>query len=248
MLDVHPPRHAPNGWRDFFVHIATIVIGLLIAIGLEQTVEAIHHRRQVAETREALAAEREDNRRRFVDATAHFRRETVRFQNDLRVYLYLQQHPGAPVSAWPAKVDYHNYILATVSAAWSTAQLSNVLPLMPVKEVRELEGLYKQLAVVEASYRERLRAIRDTRRYMTRDSDPSHLTPALLAEQLVLAESVLVHQYRLGGDMRNLSAIYADFKPAPTTEELLRIVHESGDAAIDMNKSEPEPALDAAPR
>lgn len=32
MLDIHPLRFAPNGWRDFLVHIATIVIGLLIAI------------------------------------------------------------------------------------------------------------------------------------------------------------------------------------------------------------------------
>ncbi len=36
MLDVHPPRHAANTWRDFF--IATVVLGLCIAVGLEQTV------------------------------------------------------------------------------------------------------------------------------------------------------------------------------------------------------------------
>ena len=56
MLDVHPPHQAAHTWKDFLIHIATIVIGLLIAIGLEQTVEAIHHaneRRQlIAELRE----------------------------------------------------------------------------------------------------------------------------------------------------------------------------------------------------
>ena len=46
MLDVHPPHHAASTWRDFFIHIATIVIGLLIAVALEQTVEFIHHRQQ----------------------------------------------------------------------------------------------------------------------------------------------------------------------------------------------------------
>ncbi len=39
MLDVHPPHHAANSWRDFFIHIATIVVGLLIAVGLEQAVD-----------------------------------------------------------------------------------------------------------------------------------------------------------------------------------------------------------------
>ncbi len=43
MLDVHPPHHAASTWRDFFIHIATIVIGLLITVALEQTVEAVRH-------------------------------------------------------------------------------------------------------------------------------------------------------------------------------------------------------------
>ena len=54
MLDVHPPHHAANTWRDFLIHIATIVIGLLIAVGLEQTVEAIHHRHQRHQLVESL--------------------------------------------------------------------------------------------------------------------------------------------------------------------------------------------------
>jgi hypothetical protein len=44
MLDVHPPHQAIHGWRDFFIHIATIVVGLLIAVALEQTVEACWRR------------------------------------------------------------------------------------------------------------------------------------------------------------------------------------------------------------
>jgi hypothetical protein len=62
MLDVHPPHHSPNTWRDFFLHIATIVLGLCIAIGLEQTVEFFHHRHQVAEMEEALRQESLENR------------------------------------------------------------------------------------------------------------------------------------------------------------------------------------------
>ena len=56
MLDVHPAHHAASTWRDFFIHIATIVIGLFIAVGLEQTVEAIHH----ANERRELIAEMRD--------------------------------------------------------------------------------------------------------------------------------------------------------------------------------------------
>jgi hypothetical protein len=59
MLDVHPAHHAASTWRDFFIHIATIVLGLLIAVGLEQTVEYFHHRHLASEAREQLRSERE---------------------------------------------------------------------------------------------------------------------------------------------------------------------------------------------
>jgi hypothetical protein len=49
MLDVHPLHEPPHSWRDFLVHIATIVVGLVIAVGLEQTVLFFHHRHQVGE-------------------------------------------------------------------------------------------------------------------------------------------------------------------------------------------------------
>jgi len=54
MLDVHPAHHAATTWRDFFIHITTIVLGLLIAIGLEQTVEAVHHARERREVIEDM--------------------------------------------------------------------------------------------------------------------------------------------------------------------------------------------------
>lgn len=44
MLDFHPPHESVHTLKSFLIHIATIVIGLLIAIGLEQTVERFHHR------------------------------------------------------------------------------------------------------------------------------------------------------------------------------------------------------------
>jgi hypothetical protein len=37
MLDVHVP-HPTHTWKDFFIHIATIVGDLLIAVGVEQLV------------------------------------------------------------------------------------------------------------------------------------------------------------------------------------------------------------------
>ena len=57
MLDIHPAHHAANSWKEFFVHIATIVIGLLVAVGLEQTVEYFHHRHLASEARASIQRE-----------------------------------------------------------------------------------------------------------------------------------------------------------------------------------------------
>src|ERR1700728_4886895 len=39
MLDVHPPHEKMHGVKDFLLHLLTITIGLLIALGLEGCVE-----------------------------------------------------------------------------------------------------------------------------------------------------------------------------------------------------------------
>ena len=44
MLDVHAPHQTVHTWKDFLIHIAAITIGLLMALGLESTVEWLHHR------------------------------------------------------------------------------------------------------------------------------------------------------------------------------------------------------------
>jgi hypothetical protein len=61
MLDVHASHGSVHSWKDFFIHLGTIAIGLLIAIGLEQSVEALHHRRQAREMALKLHQESTDN-------------------------------------------------------------------------------------------------------------------------------------------------------------------------------------------
>jgi hypothetical protein len=56
VLDVHPAHHAASTWKEFFIHIATIVLGLIIAVGLEQLVERIHQRYELSEKRSRVSS------------------------------------------------------------------------------------------------------------------------------------------------------------------------------------------------
>lgn len=55
-MDIHKP-HAAKNWREFSVEIGTIVLGILIALGLDALVQAAHERRVAAEAREAVRSE-----------------------------------------------------------------------------------------------------------------------------------------------------------------------------------------------
>jgi hypothetical protein len=96
MLDVHPAHHAANSWKEFFVHIATIVLGLLIAVSLEQTVEYFHHRHLASEAREQLIAERRlDERSNQVNIFTTLRHQSD-LKHDLAILRALKTHAPLP--------------------------------------------------------------------------------------------------------------------------------------------------------
>ena len=61
MLDVHVPQ-TTHTWKDFFIHVGTICVGLLIAVSLEQTIEYFYHIHQRSELEEQLRTESELNK------------------------------------------------------------------------------------------------------------------------------------------------------------------------------------------
>jgi hypothetical protein len=67
-LEIHPPDHPIMTWKQFIVHMSTIVLGVLIAIGLEQSVERFHHRQE----RDALLADMRAESSENMDVTRLF--------------------------------------------------------------------------------------------------------------------------------------------------------------------------------
>lgn len=55
-MEIHKP-HAAKTWREFFIELATIIVGILIALSLEQLVESIREHRHASEARESIREE-----------------------------------------------------------------------------------------------------------------------------------------------------------------------------------------------
>jgi hypothetical protein len=132
MLDVHAPHQLVHTWKDFFIHIATICVGLLIALGLEQTVEAVHHHHQ---REQLLVSLDHDTRATLQDADFAAGERLQRMQwlqvriEQVRAALASHQ-PLAPAA--PEKTAF---ITVPADPAWEAARASGMIPLFSQGEI-----------------------------------------------------------------------------------------------------------------
>jgi hypothetical protein len=142
MLDVHPPHAPTHTWRDFFIHIATIVIGLFIAVGLEQTVEFFHHRHQVHVARERIWEEARVNQRIVLEDERGI--ERIEANLDRALILVRKASPKSR-GAKPAPTETPDFTFdlhAFYDEAYRSARESGVLSLMPYDESATYEDAY----------------------------------------------------------------------------------------------------------
>jgi hypothetical protein len=142
MLDVHPPTHPTHTWRDFLIHIATIVVGLLIAIGLEQTVEAIHHHHQRVQLEEDLRTEAELNVY-IIDNDLHLAvPEQAWFASVIATARDAQPANGVVtfvVPAFPESLRHSSgdkYSTVPSHGVWAVAQATGTVDLLPKQQAQ----------------------------------------------------------------------------------------------------------------
>jgi hypothetical protein len=142
MLDVHPAHHAASTWKDFFIHIATISVGLLIAVGLEQTVEAFHHYHQRNELAEQMRSEAKRNLN-VIDQTLATLHTQTAYVDAAKFALASGAVSGGVVTVAPVpRPDSVPTIMLSPSrGTWATAQSAGLVALLPA----ELAKLYARL-------------------------------------------------------------------------------------------------------
>ncbi len=219
MLDVHVPNPT-HTWKDFVIHVGTICVGLLIAIGLEQTVEYFHHRVEIKETREALHREREENRKLFAINTASFRWEAAELKNNLRVLTFLQQHPGTAEEKLPGVLQWGFGHAPIAELSWKNAQQTQALILLPPEEAEKNDALYELLEVTDKDERNAYEAFSYAGSYTNVDPNPSHMTPAQLAAEIDLIKSAMTATQIWAAHLMNVNQQFPEFSPAPTSQEL----------------------------
>ena len=124
-MEVHAPHEPVHTKKEFFTHILIIVIGLVLATLLEQSVVWIEHRVEVRETRQRLFEEREQNIKLFHANVTALRSESSLLLVDLHAFQYLKQHPGTPEENLPGLLYWHGINNQPYTAAWDSATSVN---------------------------------------------------------------------------------------------------------------------------
>ena len=228
MLDVHVP-HPTHTWKDFFIHIATIVVGLLIAVGLEQAVEHIHQHYELRETREALSREREANRRHMEENTRHWLEMNAALRNDLQVLDAIRHQPGIALSDLPGDLNYNQAPFEYDHAVWDAAEKNGITRLMPLKEANEDLSFYQLAEEMSLQSLQEWDAVNDQRRFLLVDSDPTHLTADQVNETMRLTQVSLEKHVQFGFSFGRMADEFPDMPQTLTYKVLKGLIPTSSD-------------------
>jgi hypothetical protein len=146
MLDVHAPDHNISGTRDFLIHLLTITVGLLIALGLENSVEALHHRHQRKEAEALIRQEIRDNRQAVQDSAAGLKAELDGMRSVLKT-LDAVSH-GQPGKLQDGELQFREGPMQ--DSAWRTASSTGALSYMDYAEVEKFSNAYKEQDQLQA--------------------------------------------------------------------------------------------------
>jgi len=210
MLDVHPPQHPTHTWRDFWIHVATICVGLLIAIGLEQVVEHIHQHYELRELRESLDRERDANRKDIQQDIHDWRWEMAELQNDLMVLHFIRQHPGVAQADLPGDLLFIQSPKMIESGVWDAAQQKGVLSLMPVEETNRHATMYNVLKGMAMQGGEAYAAFNSAGRFDVDDGNPTHTSPAQLDLRIQLVQEAIQKQITLGYTLALINGVFPE--------------------------------------
>ena len=154
-MEIHP-LGAIHTKKDFFIHLLTITVGILIALSLEGLITWNHHRALVREARTNLAIEISTNRKTMET----YLQDILNHEKELRMVAStmreLQQKKDVP-----ANLDMHVTFHTFDSAAWHAANTSGAVAYMGYDELQHYTDIYDGQYAFQALQTEALRNTAD---------------------------------------------------------------------------------------
>ncbi len=189
MLDVHPPHEKMHGIRDFFLHLFTITVGLLIALALEGCAERWHHRQLRDEADANLRQEIRENAKEIESAHVANASEQANLE---KVLEFLEARKEG------RNYDSHEIRLGMAigelkNASWKTASATGALSYMEYDHVQSYATAYQLQDKYSALQDETINEFLQLQSYLIYGFDPKKVTPADASSAELDVRRALVH-------------------------------------------------------
>jgi hypothetical protein len=189
MLDVHPPHEKMHGFTDFLLHLLTITIGLLIALGLEGCVEHWKQRELKKDADTKLRQEIRDNAKEI--ASVHNANATEQ-ANLKRVADFLSaRKKNQSYDSRQLRLDFAVGDLQ--SASWKTAAATGALGFMEYDQVQRYAAVYQLQDKYSALQDQTIDEFLQLQSYVIYGFDPEKITPADAGSAELEARRTLAH-------------------------------------------------------
>ncbi len=138
-MEIHAPHEPILSFREFLVHLSMVTVGILIALGLEQSVEAYHHHELAEEARANMTTEIADNKRELDNHLSGLDKIEKQRDDDLKVIDQLLAHQH--LHELSIGLGFSGPTLN--SASWTTASSVGALAYMEYGTVKQFAEAYK---------------------------------------------------------------------------------------------------------
>jgi hypothetical protein len=206
MLDVHPPHSKFHSIGEFFLHLFTITIGLLIALGLEAVAEHHHHQQQRAEAETTLRQEITDNQAQLAAVHKSIASEQA---NLIRSIKFLEaREANQPYDIAGMSLAFS--IVPLRDASWRTATATGVLSYMEYDRVKLYAAAYHMQDEFAAMQQESLDSFLQLHSYLVGGADPTKLTPQEAAAAMIDVRHAYAHLDAMEGISLTLGIDYKE--------------------------------------
>jgi hypothetical protein len=145
-LEIDPPEKPIKSLKDFGIHIMTVTIGILIALGLDALVDAYRHHELIAHARADFRAEFTQNRNKLkLQETAE---KAVKQELEGLIAYGTAKLEGK--QATPPAIQPTRAFVVLPSTAWETATATQAFLYLPFAETREISAAYSRQQIFNA--------------------------------------------------------------------------------------------------
>jgi len=203
-MEVHPPDHPIRSVRDFLLHLFTITVGLLIALGLEGLVEMAHNRHLLHAAENDLHAEMHENRTSLAGDERQMDGSERELNNNIKLLMALKAH-----QATTEPLDFQWQWNGLQEAAWTTARDTGALALMPYEDAQAYSMIYRQQTMVDEEATAYIHEIYRSAAPMQGGRKLADLQPADIDAMIAASQQAIVDLKYLRDLCHSLDVIYS---------------------------------------